>query len=59
VKCEWCKKEVNRSPSALKRVANVFCSKECKNSFEEMRREALRELEESERLFMELERFGE
>jgi hypothetical protein len=48
VRCLWCGREVNRSPSALSRVNHVFCSKVCKNRFEEMKREVIKEADEKD-----------
>ncbi len=48
--CFWCGTEVNRSPSALSRVNHVFCSKACKNRFEEMKRETIKDADEKDRI---------
>jgi hypothetical protein len=48
VRCNWCNKTVNRSPSALNRVANVFCSRLCKQSFEKMKRETVEDGDEKD-----------
>lgn len=55
VRCNWCNKTVNRSPSALNRVANVFCSRTCKQSFERMKRETIGEADEKDRISRKLD----
>ena len=48
--CYWCGKEVNRSPSALSRVEHVFCGRNCKQRFEEMKHEAISNADEKDKL---------
>lgn len=63
VRCNNCCRNLNRSPSALSRISNVFCSRECKRRFEELKYQAQKEADEknmlSRDLIRDIERFNE